>query len=200
MPTYRAMKRIAIAVGAIALVVVLVIGLSQAGSGAGGQGKSAGGACGAVPPQLAGAPPALAGLHNQGCDLLGGGPTAFRARLAALRGHPVVVNVWASWCHPCRAEFPVFQKAAVSLGKRVAFVGLDSQDNEADAATFLKQFPVSYPSYIDGDNKVAQIFGGVFGLPTTVLYDRNGKRQYIHAGPYPSEAKLRADIARYAGS
>jgi cytochrome c biogenesis protein CcmG/thiol:disulfide interchange protein DsbE len=192
-------KRVAIVVGSIALVAVLVIGLSQAGSGSEGSGKSAGGACGEVPAQLAGAPKPLADLHAQGCELIGGGPTAFKARLDALKGHPVVVNVWAAWCHPCRAEFPVFQRASVSMGKRVAFLGLDSQDNNAAAKAFLKRFPVSYPSYIDGENKIAQLFGGVFGLPTTVFYDAQGKRQYIHTGPYASEAKLRVDIARYAG-
>jgi thiol-disulfide isomerase/thioredoxin len=194
-------KRILVAAGAVALVAIVAIGLSQAsggGSGA-GTGTSAGGTCGKVPSQLAGAPAPLADLHRQSCQLLGGGSGAFKARLAALRGHPVVINAWASWCHPCRGEFPVFQKASLTLGKRVAFVGLDSQDNDADAASFLKRFPVSYPSYIDGDNKVAQVFGGVFGLPTTVFYDAAGKRQYVHAGPYASVAKLRQDIARYAG-
>jgi thiol-disulfide isomerase/thioredoxin len=186
-------------VGTIALVAVIVIGLSQASGGGGGDEKSAGGACGNVPAQLAGAPKELAALHEQGCDLLEGGPDAFKARLAALKGHPIVVNVWAAWCHPCRAEFPVFQKASKSMGKRVAFIGLDSQDNNAAAAKFLKRFPVSYPSYVDGENKVAQLFGGVFGLPTTVFYDRKGKRQYVHTGPYESVSKLRSDIARYAG-
>jgi thiol-disulfide isomerase/thioredoxin len=185
-------------------VAVVAFGLSQAGGGGSGggagAGKSAGGTCGTVPSRLAGAPSPLAALHRQGCQLIGGGPTAFRARLAALRGHPVVINVWAAWCHPCRGEFPVFQKASLALGKRVAFLGLDSQDNEADAATFLKRFPVSYPSYIDGDSKIAQVFGGVFGLPTTVFYDAAGKRQYVHTGPYASVAKLRQDVARYAGA
>ena len=110
-----------------------------------------------------------------------------------------MVNVWASWCDPCRAEFPVFQRASTKLGKRVAFIGLDSQDNDEEAASFLKRFPIAYPSYTDGDNKVAQVFGGVFGLPTTVFYDAKGRKQYVHAGPYKDEAKLRADIARYAG-
>jgi cytochrome c biogenesis protein CcmG/thiol:disulfide interchange protein DsbE len=191
------MKRIGIAIGAVALAAIIAIGLSQA-EGGGGEGKSAGGACGAVPSQLAGAPKPLADLHRQGCDLLGGGPAAFKARLAALRGYPVVVNQWASWCGPCRAEFPHFQKLARSLGKRVAFLGVDSMDNNGDAAAFLKRYPVSYPSFIDGDGKVAQVFNGVGPLPKTVFYDAGGKLKYVHVGQYPSEAKLRADIARYA--
>jgi thiol-disulfide isomerase/thioredoxin len=193
------MKRIAIVVGALALVAVVAVGLSQAGGGS-GEGKSAGGVCGKVPAALAGAPKPLADLHGQGCELLGGGPAAFKARLAALKGHPVVVNQWASWCGPCRAEFPHFQKLSVSLGRRVAFVAVDFQDNNGDAAAFLKRYPIPYPSYEDGDGKVSQVFNGVGPLPKTVFYDAAGKLKYIHVGQYATEAKLRADIARYAGA
>ena len=186
------------AAGALALVAALVIGLSQTGGSAGG-GKSAGGACGKVPAALAGAPAPLASLHGQGCELLGGGAGAFKKRLASLRGHPVVVNKWASWCGPCRAEFPLFQKASVALGKRVAFIGVDSNDNYGDAAKFLARYPVSYPSYKDGDNRIAQVFNGVIAFPTTVFYDAGGKLQFVHQGQYRDEASLRRDIERYAG-
>jgi cytochrome c biogenesis protein CcmG, thiol:disulfide interchange protein DsbE len=192
------MKRIGIAA---ALVAVIAIGLSQAGGSGGGQGKSAGGACGTVPAGLAGSPAALASLHAQGCDLLGGGPAAYKQRLAGLKGHPVVVNQWASWCAPCRAEFPHFQRLSKSpLGKRVAFMGVDSMDNDGDAAAFLHRYPLPYPSYKDGDGKVSQVFNGVGPLPKTVFYDATGKLKYIHVGQYPSEAALRRDISRYAGA
>jgi thiol-disulfide isomerase/thioredoxin len=194
------MKRIGIALGALALVAVIAIGLSQAGGSGSGEGKSAGGACGKVPAGLTGAPPALASLHDQGCRLLGGGPSAYKQRLAGLKGHPVVVNQWASWCGPCRAEFPHFQRLSVSLGKRVAFMGVDSMDNNGDAAKFLKSYPLPYPSYKDGDGKVSQVFNGVGPLPKTVFYDASGKLQYIHVGQYPNDAALRRDISRYAGT
>jgi cytochrome c biogenesis protein CcmG/thiol:disulfide interchange protein DsbE len=193
------MKRIAIVVGALALVAVVAIGLSQAGGGGGGQEKSAGGVCGSVPASLEGAPAPLASLHEQGCDLLGGGPDAFKQRLASLKGHPVVVNKWASWCGPCRQEFPHFQNAALKLGKRVAFLGVDSNDNYGNAAKFLRSYPVTYPSYKDGSNTIAQTFNGVLAFPTTVFYDATGKLKYIHNGQYQTEAALRKDIARYAG-
>src|SRR3954465_5977220 len=119
-------------VGALALVAALVLGLWRAGGGGGGQGKSAGGACGKVSPSLSGAPAPLASLYGQGCRLLGGGPAAFKARLASLRGHPVVVNQWASWCGPCRAEFPHFQQLSVSLGKKVALLGAAPPANDGD--------------------------------------------------------------------
>jgi cytochrome c biogenesis protein CcmG/thiol:disulfide interchange protein DsbE len=194
------MKRIGIVIGTLVLVALLVIGLAQAGGGGGGEGKSAGGACGKLPPSLAGSPKPLASLYEQGCQLVGGGPAAFKARLASLRGHPVVVNQWASWCGPCRAEFPHFQKASLALGKRVAFLGVDSMDNDGDAAAFLKRYPIAYPSYKDGDGKVAQVFNGVGPLPKTIFYSPSGKLEYVHVGQYRDQAALRRDISRYAGA
>jgi cytochrome c biogenesis protein CcmG, thiol:disulfide interchange protein DsbE len=181
----------------LALVAVLVIGLSQAGGGETGSSKSVGGSC-AAPKTPAGAPAPLADLQRQACQLLPGGAKAFKARLASLRGYPVVVNKWASWCGPCRAEFPLFQKATLVLGRQVAFLGVNSLDNNGDAGRFLKKFPVAYPSYLDGSGAVAQTFNGAAVSPTTAFYDSKGKLQYLHQGEYPSEAKLISDIRRYA--
>jgi cytochrome c biogenesis protein CcmG/thiol:disulfide interchange protein DsbE len=110
-----------------------------------------------------------------------------------------VINKWASWCGPCRSEFPYFQHAAKVLGRSVAFIGVDSSDNDGDARKFLKQFPVPYPSYLDHSTTVAQVFNANLVFPTTAFYDATGKLQYIHQGEYPSQAKLVADIKRYAG-
>src|SRR5919198_1949765 len=107
---------------------------------------------------LAGAPPPLARLHRQSNRLLGGGPKAFRARLRELRGHPVVVNKWASWCPPCRAEFTFFERQSLKRGREIAFVGVDANDNDADARKFLRVLPVSYPSYKDPDLGISAIF------------------------------------------
>jgi cytochrome c biogenesis protein CcmG, thiol:disulfide interchange protein DsbE len=145
-----------------------------------------------------GSPPALAALHRDAGQLLGGGTDAFKQRLASLKGHPVVVNKWAAWCGPCREEFPVFQKVSVEYGKKVAFLGVDSNDNDGDAKTFLKQFPVSYPSYSDPNLKIAASMDAVGAFPTTVIYNSQGKIATTHLGPYTSPSALVADIKRYA--
>jgi thiol-disulfide isomerase/thioredoxin len=190
-------KRILILVGVVALVAVLVVGLSQAG---GGEERSTDD----VPSQaqvtreLRGAPEPLAKLHGEANEILPGGAPAFEARLKELRGYPVVVNKWASWCGPCEAEFPDFQKLSVKYGKRVAFLGVDSNDNREDAREFLTDYPVSYPSYEDPQGRIAQVIRASIAFPSTVFYDRDGKLAYIKQGQYLRLEHLEQDIKRYA--
>jgi thiol-disulfide isomerase/thioredoxin len=146
---------------------------------------------------FAGSPPALAKLHAQANELIGGSKSDFEARMAALRGHPVVVNKWASWCAPCRGEFPVFQQVAVKLGKQVAFLGLDGNDYDGSARKFLRKFPVTYPSYRDPKEKIGPTIQAGVAYPTTIFFDRRGKLVYAHPGPYDKVADLVADVNRY---
>lgn len=147
---------------------------------------------------LAGSPAPLAALHRQANQLLGGGADAYEARIAALHGYPVVVNVWASWCGPCRFEFPTLQQLSAAYGKRVAFLGVDSQDSDDAAKTFLGEDPVPYPSYSDPDQDIKRAIGATLGLPDTAFYDRGGNLVYLKQGPYTNHAELRADVRRYA--
>ena len=149
-------------------------------------------------PTKAQAAAALIGLRAHGSQILDGGPTAFRRRLGSLRGYPVVVNQWASWCGPCRYEFPFFGHLARRYEGQAAFIGVDSKDGRSDAAAFLKRLPVPYPSYFDPDASVARLFHGGVAWPTTAFYDRGGRAVYVHYGAYASEAKLDDDIQRYA--
>lgn len=142
--------------------------------------------------------PDLRGLRAQAGQLLDGGPRAFRDRLAELRGHPVVVNQWASWCDPCRAEFPFFAAQARKYEGRVAFLGIDSQDSRAEAERFLRELPVPFPHYFDEDAEVARTFGGGRAWPTTAFYSADGKLSFVHQGAYATEAKLEEDVRRYA--
>ena len=151
----------------------------------------------ADPAQLEGAPAPIAALHEQANELLGGGVDAFKARLDELEGYPVVVNKWASWCAPCRQEFPYFQRQAARLAKTVAFIGVDSNDNDDNARRFLEDYPVPYPSYKDPSLEIADLLEGI-GFPTTAFFDSKGKLAYSKQGAYASEADLVEDIERYA--
>jgi cytochrome c biogenesis protein CcmG, thiol:disulfide interchange protein DsbE len=146
---------------------------------------------------LAGAPPPLAALYEQANELLPGGRDAYEKRLAELRGYPVVVNVWASWCGPCRYEFPVLQKLSARYGKKVAFLGVNSEDAEDAAATYLREEPVPYPSYSDPDKDIFESLGAR-GFPDTAFYDRSGELVYLKQGPYAEDSELEADVRRYA--
>ena len=141
---------------------------------------------------------ALTSLRDQASQILDGGPTAFRRRIGSLRGYPLVVNQWASWCGPCRYEFPFFQHLARRYQGRVAFLGVDSKDARSDASAFLKQLPVPYPSYFDPDASIARLFHGGFAWPTTAFFNRDGHVVYVHLGAYATEADLEADIKHYA--
>jgi cytochrome c biogenesis protein CcmG/thiol:disulfide interchange protein DsbE len=149
---------------------------------------------------LAGAPKPLARLYDQANQLLPGGTAAFQRRIAELRGYPVVVNKWASWCGPCREEFPWFQDLSAKLGKRIAFLGVDSEDRADAARTFLRELPVPYPSYSDPGQEIAPYLEATIGFPATVFYDSSGRSVYVKQGQYASRSELAADIRRYAGA
>jgi cytochrome c biogenesis protein CcmG, thiol:disulfide interchange protein DsbE len=149
---------------------------------------------------LTGAPPQLQAIRDQANQLLDGGTDAFGQRIRDLRGHPVVVNKWASWCGPCRYEFPWFQSLAASRGGEIAFLGVNSNDSDSTASQFLSELPLPYPSYTDPDLNIAQELGGPpQAFPTTAFYDRTGKRVFSHPGVYRDEQELIADVNRYAG-
>jgi thiol-disulfide isomerase/thioredoxin len=191
------MRRALLILAAAALVAVVVIGLTQAGGSTEPTGTFD---LAKAKQQLAGAPAPLAKLHEQSNQLLDGGSSAFDARLAALRGHPVVINKWASWCGPCRAELPILQVVATEQGKRVAFLGLNSKDKRGSAERFAAKYPVPYPSYEDPGEAIAREIKAPANFPVTLFVDENGKTVFIHQGGYPSAAKLNADIEKYLNS
>jgi thiol-disulfide isomerase/thioredoxin len=194
------MNRALMLLAAVALVAVLVIGLTQAG-GPEVPGQSEDGFdLAEAKRDLAGAPAPLAALHGQANELLPGGPDAFDARLRELRGHPVVVNKWASWCGPCRAEFPIFQQLATTRGKEVAFVGVNSRDKRPAAERFSARYPVPYPSYEDPGETIARALKAPSNFPVTLFVDARGKTVFTHQGGYRSAADLDADIQEHLGS
>jgi cytochrome c biogenesis protein CcmG, thiol:disulfide interchange protein DsbE len=181
----------------MALAALLIAAAALAGCGSSGGGGSGGGHPDYAK-ALQGAPAPLAALYRQGNELLPGGTKAFEKQLAALRGYPVVANVWASWCGPCQFEFPVLQKLSARYGKRVAFLGVNAEDSEAAAKTFLREEPVPYPSYSDSDRKIARSLGADVGLPDTAFFDQQGKLVYLKQGPYANDSELEEDVRHYA--
>ena len=192
------MRRLLIVAGVVALTGVLVVGLLQA-AGKKTDATTAPFDVQSAKARLAGSPAPLAALHAQSGQLLEGGVPAFRSRLRALRGHPVVINKWASWCNPCRAEFPAMQRAATDRGRTVAFVGLNSGDSRQPAKRFLASFPTPFPSYLDPDEAIARAIEAPANYPVTVFLDAKGKPAFIHQGAYRSSAAIETDIDRYLG-
>jgi cytochrome c biogenesis protein CcmG, thiol:disulfide interchange protein DsbE len=146
--------------------------------------------------QLRGSPAALKLLHAQAGKLLGS-TSALSARLHALRGHPVVVNVWGSWCTQCVGEFPDLATASARYGRQVAFVGVDSNDRSGNARKFLASHPVSYPSYTSTPQSLAPL-AAIQGMPETIFLNARGKVVHIQVGAYQSLPALENDIGQYS--
>ena len=145
---------------------------------------------------LAQSPPALAALQKQANQVVGSEPD-LQARVRALRGYPIVINAWASWCGPCRAEFGLFASASARYGNRVAFLGANNDDSATDGRGFLAQHPVHYPSYETTTSSLRPL-AFVQGLPTTIFINRAGKVVFVHTGQYDSQGTLDHDIDGYA--
>jgi cytochrome c biogenesis protein CcmG/thiol:disulfide interchange protein DsbE len=105
-----------------------------------------------------------------------------RVRLVDLRGHPVVVNFWASWCPPCVAEMPDFQRVHRRLGARVAFLGINQRDHRQAVEELARITGVTYPLAVDPAGRAFDAFGGR-GMPTTVLIAADGTVAEVVAGP-----------------
>lgn len=192
------MRKILIAIGALAVTAAVVAGIVQTRASDRATGEApAGLSLAEVSRPVTGAPPALAALHRRVNELVPGGAKALDAQLRELRGHPVVVNLWASWCDPCRYELPFFQRQARERGREVAFLGVNSGDDSGAARRFSARFPMPYPSFEDPRQAVAGRYG-VAGLPSTAFYDERGELALVHQGVFPTEARLAAAIERYA--
>jgi cytochrome c biogenesis protein CcmG/thiol:disulfide interchange protein DsbE len=136
------------------------------------------------------------GLPDVTLACLGNGPAV---QLAGLRGTPTVVNVWASWCLPCRPELPYLSALARQLAGKVRVLGVDTDDTDDSALSFAGALKpaMSYPSVADPANKVIDGLAVSPGPPETAFVNGAGTLVHVNAGGYTSLAQLRSDVATY---
>lgn len=108
--------------------------------------------------------------------------------LADLGGKPVLINLWATWCGPCREEMPILQDAYIQHGEKIAFLGVDTKDNPEAAAAFLEEVGATYPQVVDLDGRLLVEHLRVPGLPVTVVVDSEGKVIKKHVGAFTAES------------
>ena len=119
--------------------------------------------------------------------------------LATLRGTPTVVNLWATWCGPCREEAPYLAEVAADLDGRVAFLGVDVADPDPVAAlTFAGEQGWTYPHLADPERRFIAALG-VNGLPQTLFVGPDGLIAHRHVGPVTSSGQLEALVAEHLG-
>jgi cytochrome c biogenesis protein CcmG, thiol:disulfide interchange protein DsbE len=117
-------------------------------------------------------------------------------RLADIDG-PVVINLWATWCAPCRRELPDFEQVHQEMGDEVRFIGVNLGDRASDAARFISEVGVTFAQYLDEDGTLNERLGTAT-LPVTVITDDLGRISTIHSGPMDAK-DLRLAIAAARG-
>ena len=141
-----------------------------------------------VAPLLPTTAPGLPSFDSQKLDAL----------LAQLKGTPVVLNIWASWCGPCRDEAPLLTAAAQKYGHQVQFLGVDILDQTDAAATFANEFHVPYPSVFDPTGDIRDALG-FLGQPDTIFFDAQGHKVKTVSGALTAQI-LNAGIRRIIAS
>lgn len=137
--------------------------------------------------------PVVGGLPDVSLTCLGPGPDV---NLAGLAGRPVVLNIWASWCPPCRAEMPLFADLAQSAGNQLTVLGVDVQDDRTAGMDFAAKAPIASVFDPSGSTRVTL---GWSGPPVTLFVTAEGKVAYRQFGAVPDEATLRALVRQHLG-
>ena len=127
-------------------------------------------------------------------DCLGGG----RLDLARAPGTPTVLNLWGSWCPPCREEMPLLQSFAEEAGNQVRVIGVISKDGVPQAGAFADDAGVTFPGAFDGEGRLMAELG-INALPYTYFLDADGAVTHVQTGPVESVAELETLVAEHLG-
>lgn len=147
------------------------------------------------PPGVANPDAAIPGLPAVTYRCLGYGPDV---DLSTLRGTPLVINVWASWCPPCIAEMPILTSAAADLRGEVQFLGIDIQDQDASALEMKAAFGTDFPSVVDQAGEIRGLLA-ISGPPVTFFVNEQGVIVGRHDGALPSTEYFNALLDQYLG-
>ncbi len=118
--------------------------------------------------------------------------------LKELRGHPVIINLWASWCTPCRAEMPALQNVYETYqdqGLEILAINATHQDDQGEAVKFAEELGLTFPILLDLSAEVSQLYR-LQSLPTTYFVDNQGKIHEVVVGGPMSEALLRSRVEK----
>lgn len=149
--------------------------------------------CPASDPQIAAVED---GLPDLALECLGGGT---RTRLAGLRGRPMLVNVWAQWCEPCRQEAPFLSEIATVSTGDLMVLGIDFNDPRPELAIeFADLASWRYPQLVDPDKAISAPLQ-LANIPQTLLVDADGRVVYRHAGPFTSADAIRQVVQQRLG-
>lgn len=147
-------------------------------------------------PASEGDPAPSGGLPALTLPCLGGGRPVDLARLT---GMPTLVNVWAQWCAPCRAEAPAFQQVHEAYGPRLQVIGIDWQDTQPDAAlAFAEELGLTYPQLADPEG-VTRAPLSILGPPTTFFVAADGTVAHVESGPVTRASELTHLVEQHLG-
>ena len=148
----------------------------------------------ACPAQSHAAATGAAVLPALSFDCPGGG----RLDLGKAPGQPTVLNLWGSWCGPCREELPIMEQFAQAAAGQVQVMGLISKDGRPQAESFAADAGVTFPSAFDGEGRLMTDLG-LHGLPYTYFLDARGALVYTQVGPVTSLDQLKSLAAEHLG-
>jgi len=145
-------------------------------------------------PEQPAEPAAGSELPALAIDCLGGGTLD----LATAQGVPTVLNLWASWCGPCREELPLVEDLAAVAGDRLRVIGVASEDGIPQATSFAADAGLTFPSAFDGSGELAAGLG-LKGLPHSVFLAADGSVTHVETGAVTSAEELRGLVAEHLG-